>query len=96
LRPDFADEKIEIRVDHLYINGRELSDQYVPLGYLDDSNYSERAIPAETYFVIGDHRDGSNDSCVFGLLPHSNIDGKAVFAYWPADHFGWLTSSSTV
>jgi signal peptidase I len=53
-------------------------------------------IPAETYFVVGDHREGSNDSRVFGPVPRSYIYGKVVFAYWPFDHFGLLTASSTV
>jgi hypothetical protein len=29
-------------------------------------------------------------------VPRQYIYGKAVFAYWPADHFGSLTSPSTV
>lgn len=89
-------EAIEIRDGHLYINGQELADQYVPAGYLDGSTYAPHRIPEESYFVMGDHRDSSNDSRVFGPVPRQFIYGKAVFAYWPADHFGSLTSSSTV
>ena len=40
---------------------------------------------------MGDHRDSSNDSRVFGPVPARYIYGKAVFAYWPVDHFGSLT-----
>jgi signal peptidase I len=40
---------------------------------------------------MGDHRDSSNDSRVFGPVPRDCIYGKAVFAYWPADRFGTLT-----
>lgn len=89
-------ETIEIRDGHLYINGDELADQYVPAGYIDSSNYGPRKIPPAEYFVMGDHRDSSNDSRVFGPVPRSFIYGKAVFAYWPVDHFGSLTASSTV
>jgi signal peptidase I len=89
-------ETIEIRSGHLYVNGQELTDQYVPAGYIDGSNYGPRRIPFGNYFVMGDHRDSSNDSRVFGPVPRSYIYGKAVFAYWPVDHFGSLTSSSTV
>src|ERR1700678_324965 len=59
-------ETIEIRMGHVYINGQDLADQYVPAGYLDGSNYAARRIPADSYFVMGDHRDSSNDSRVFG------------------------------
>jgi len=89
-------ETIEIRAGHLYVNGEELADQYVPAGYIDGSNYGPRKIPEKEYFVMGDHRDSSNDSRVFGPVPRSYIYGKAVFAYWPVDHFGSLTVSSTV
>jgi len=89
-------ETIEIRAGHLYVNGAELADQFVPVGYLDGSNYAPRRIPDGEYFVMGDHRDSSNDSRVFGPVPRQFIYGKAVFAYWPVDHFGSLASSSTV
>ena len=89
-------ETVEIRAGNVYVNGRELPDQYVPSGYLDGSNYPARRIPQGEYFVMGDHRDSSNDSRVFGSVPRSYIYGKAVFAYWPVDHFGSLTPSSTV
>jgi len=46
--------------------------------------------------VMGDHRDSSNDSRMFGTVPRDFIYGKAVFAYWPVGHFGSLASSSTV
>jgi len=89
-------ESIEIRSGHVYVNGQELLDQYVPAGYLDGSNFGPRRIPQEDYFVMGDHRDSSNDSRVFGPVSRSYIYGKAVFAYWPVDHFGSLTETSTV
>jgi signal peptidase I len=89
-------ETIEIRDGHLYIDGDELADQYVPAGYIDSSNYGPRKIPLGEYFVMGDHRDSSNDSRVFGPVSRSFIYGKAVFAYWPVDHFGSLTTPSTV
>jgi signal peptidase I len=35
------------------------------------------------YFVLGDHRDNSTDSRVFGAVPAQNIIGKAEFVLWP-------------
>ncbi|MDE3111114.1 MAG: signal peptidase I [Acidobacteriota bacterium] len=90
-------ETIQIRAGDVYIDAQKLPDQYVPPGYLDGSNYGPLKVPPDQYFVMGDHRDSSNDSRVFGPVPRSLIYGKAVFAYWPVDHIGSLApSSSTV
>jgi len=89
-------ETIEIRSGEVYVNGKELQDQFVPPSYLDGSTYGPVEITQDEYFVMGDHRDSSNDSRVFGPVPRQYIYGKAVFAYWPVDHFGSLTLPSTV
>lgn len=89
-------ETVEIRSGRLFINDKEWMEPYVPASYLDGSSYGPKVIPPGEYFVMGDHRDSSNDSRVFGSVPRQYIYGKAVFAYWPVDHFGSLTSSSTV
>jgi len=89
-------ESIELRAGHLYVDGKEQAEPYVPASYLDGSSYGPMKIPEGNYFVMGDHRDSSNDSRVFGPVSRPYIYGKAVFAYWPVDHFGSLTYSSTV
>jgi len=89
-------ETIAIRSGHLYIDGKVLKEPYVPASYLDGLSYPPMRIPDDEYFVMGDHRDSSNDSRAFGPVPRQFIYGKAVFAYWPVNHFGSLTSSATV
>jgi signal peptidase I len=89
-------ETIELRGGHLYVDGKVRPEVYIPSSYLDGSSYGPVAIPKDEYFVMGDHRDSSNDSRVFGPIGRRDIYGKAVFAYWPVDHFGSLTATSTV
>jgi signal peptidase I len=89
-------ETVELRAGRLYVSGKELMEPYVPSNYLDGASYPLLTIPSDSFFVMGDHRDSSNDSRVFGPVARQCIYGKAVFAYWPVDHFGSLTSSSTV
>src|ERR1700683_2026156 len=48
-------DTIEIRSGHLYVNGAELKEPYVPATYLDGSSYASRKIPPDEYFVMGDH-----------------------------------------
>src|SRR6202140_3630953 len=89
-------DTIEVRSGHLYVNGKELLEPYVPAFYLDGSRHAIGRLPADKYFGMGDYRDSSNDSPMFGPVPRQYIYGKAVFAYWPVDHFGSLALSSTV
>jgi signal peptidase I len=73
-----------------------MSEPYVPASYLDDLSYPPVKVPRDKYFVMGDHRDSSNDSRMFGPVARQYIYGKAVFAYWPADHIGSLSLPATV
>ncbi|HEY7855443.1 MAG TPA: signal peptidase I, partial [Terriglobales bacterium] len=45
-------------------------------------------VPAGAYYVLGDHRNSSNDSRFWGCLPGGDIFGRAVFAYWPVADLG--------
>src|ERR1700723_299911 len=85
-------ETIELRRGHLFIGDKELAESYVPASFFDGSSYGPLQIPAGSYFVMGDHRDSSNDSRMFGAVAREFIYGKAVFAYWPVDHFGSITT----
>src|SRR3989344_2704815 len=42
------------------------------------------------YLVLGDNRDRSADSRVFGPIAQERIVGKAVFRFWPPSKLGFL------
>jgi len=86
-------ETVEIRQGVLYVNGKTVPEPYVPPQYEDSSDFSPVRVPKDSFFVLGDHRISSNDSRVFGPVSSQYIYGRAVFAYWPVDHFGSLESA---
>ena len=83
-------ETVTIRQGVVTVNGVVVPEPYVPPQYEDVSDYGPTRVSADSYFVMGDHRISSNDSRVFGPVPSQFIYGRAVFAYWPVDHFGSL------
>jgi len=82
------EDTVEIRDGSVYVNGKLLSEPYIPAESSDLGSLPPTRIPNGEYFVMGDHRTSSNDSRIFGPVPRKFIYGKAVFAYWPVDHFG--------
>jgi signal peptidase I len=83
-------ESVSIREGRVEINGKPLAETYVPSSYLDHDSYPPTYVEANHYYVLGDHRESSNDSRVWGTVDHSFIYGKAAFVYWPLDQLGAL------
>jgi len=88
-------ETVEIRRGVVYVNEKVVPEPYVPPQYEDLSDFGPVRVPKDNYFVMGDHRISSNDSRVFGPVANRFIYGRAVFAYWPVDHFGSLSGTET-
>lgn len=83
-------DRVQISFGRVYVNGHRMSEPYVPDQYSDERSMSEVIVPADAFFVMGDHRNMSSDSRDFGAVGRDYIYGKAVFAYWPAEKVGKL------
>jgi len=83
-------DRVEVNQGAVIVNGQALVENYVPEEYRDQSSMTERTVPQDEYFVLGDHRSSSNDSRAWGMVPRRYIYGKAVFIYWPLDKMGVL------
>jgi len=91
-------ERLLIRDGHVYINGHLLDEPYLPEAWttLDNpppwSVGDGAVIPPNEYFVMGDNRNRSEDSRIFGPISRDRIDGRAWFRIWPLNHFGNIYS----
>jgi signal peptidase I len=83
-----AGDHIRIDSGQVYVDGKPLVEDYVSPDYADQRSMAEIVVPPHCYFVLGDHRNMSNDSRDFGPVPAKDIYGKAVFGYWPMDKLG--------
>jgi signal peptidase I len=84
-------EAIDMDVDgRITINGQLVEEPYV----VPDRNQSAlvrwrsarqefKHVSPDSYFVMGDNRDVSNDSRTWGPVPRSLIYGKFMSRYWP-------------
>jgi signal peptidase I len=81
-------DKIQIINKQLLINDRVDDDPYAfhsELGISSESildNFGPVTVPPEHLFVMGDNRDASSDSRVWGFVPLSHVKGKAFLIYW--------------
>ncbi len=81
-----AGDHVVVSGGHVYVNGRQLSETYIanPPDYAQSQcSFCDVRVPKGYLYVLGDNRDNSSDSHVWGFVPISNVEGRAMFAYWP-------------
>lgn len=81
-----SQQTIAVRNSKVYINGEPIREPYIK----EPPNYqlSPITVPENKLFVLGDNRNNSNDSHVWGFLPEKHVIGRAAFRFWPPDRMG--------
>ena len=80
---------IEAREGIVYVNGTALVEKYIDSGDRTD-NLPRQTIPKDDLFVMGDNRNNSEDSRVFGPIPEKTVVGRAFVRVWPVTRLGLL------
>jgi signal peptidase I len=84
-----AGDTVAVHQGTLYVNGVAREEPYL-LEENIEGDYPETPIPAGQVFVMGDNRNNSGDSRLFGPLERSMIIGEAFVVYWPIRHWKGL------
>ncbi len=88
-------DTVEVKGKEVFVNGKPVQEAYAH--YDDQSTPSQgptsradmplRRVPEDKLFVMGDNRDHSHDSRVWGFVPVEDVKGKAFMIYYSAQRF---------
>ena len=87
-----AGDEVEVRDGVLWRNGSKAAIDWSaePMDY----QLEPLTVPPDHLLVLGDNRNASLDSHLWGPLPQRALIGTALLRYWPLDRFGWLRISA--
>lgn len=86
-------ETIQISNNEIKINGQRIKEEYIPHDFKTFGEIKIR-LKADQFFVLGDNRELSNDSRIWGPLERSQIIGRAQLIFYPLLKRQWLERES--
>ena len=75
-------QTVEVRDGVVWVNDISLEEPYI--SEPPDYHFGPATVPPDELFVLGDNRNASFDSHLWGFLPQSYLLGKAYKIYWPS------------
>jgi signal peptidase I len=82
-------ETVSGRGGHVFIDGKRLSEPYLPKGTYT-SEFAPVKIAPDHYWMMGDNRGDSSDSRVWGTIAKKAIVGRVFLRMWPLSRLGFL------
>jgi signal peptidase I len=87
-------DQVEVSQGRLLRNGTPLEPDWSPVAMTYD--FGPFTVPPEHLLVLGDNRNASLDSHLWGPLPRQEVIGTAIWRYWPLSRFGPIRFSPTL
>ena len=82
-------DRIEVGNSQVFVNSRQLYEPYISAPPEYEGVWE---VPEGSLFVLGDNRNPSADSHVWGFVPMENVIGKVIAVYWPITHIRVITT----
>lgn len=80
-------DTVRVSAGRVFVNDSPLIEPYIKAPPAYDGTW---IVPPGSLFVLGDNRNSSSDSHSWGMVPLTNIIGKAEVVYWPPDQWKML------
>ena len=75
-------QRVTIEDAQLVVDGQPVPEPYVDHASIDGVYFGPVTVPAGQVFVMGDHRETSVDSRVYGSIPRAALQGRLLFRLW--------------
>lgn len=82
-------DTVAVKDGRLFVNGEPQEEPYLKESYIEGA-FPEETVPEGYVFAMGDNRNRSGDSRVFGPVRLQSILGEGFLIYWPPGKIGGL------
>lgn len=85
-------QTVQVKNGQVFVDQTPLTEPYI--AEAPEYSWGPQQVPENQLFVMGDNRNNSNDSHVWGFLPKNYVIGRAWVRFFPFQRFGGVNSAA--